>query len=531
MTARRSLRTLLSCLPLVLLVDTAQAQDLVLDGDVPADDLDHFFIPFEVPAGTVEIEVRHDDQSEVNVLDWGLEDQAGFRGWGGGNDEPAIVGIEAASRSYVPGPIEPGTWNVVVGKVKVDESPATYHVEIFFRDTPSLPPQPDREPYAPVDALSTEARWYAGDFHVHSRESGDAQPSIDEVATFARSRGLDFVELSDHNTNSQLAFINAVQEGHPNLLLIPGVEWTTYDGHANGVGAVDWVDHKIGQPGITVEAAVQAFHDQSALFSLNHPALKLGDLCFGCFWDHDLPPDQIDAVEIATVGWAQGGGLFSSSAIAIWDAICDAGGHPAALGGSDDHRAGMDLGTFQSPIGDPTTMVYASELSVAGILEGIRNGRTVVKLQGPDDPMIELIPSVPPEGDTVSAEQVTVTAVVTGGVSPFDEPYRIRFVRDGVPEELVAIAGDPFEHSVTIVPPAEGETRLRAEVHVADDQPRTVTSHLWIRYQKGVGSPGGGATGNDGGCGACAVGAPTQRGWWALLGLGLALGMRRRRQW
>ena len=515
-----------------LVVGPASAQDLVLDGEVPLDELDHFYIPFEVPAGTVEIEVRHDDQSEANVLDWGLEDQSGFRGWGGGNAEPAIVGLEAASRSYIPGPIAAGTWNVVVGKVKVDESPATYHVEIFFRDTPSLAPQPEREPYAPVDALSTEARWYAGDFHVHSLESGDARPSIDEVATFARARGLDFVELSDHNTNSQLDFINSVQAAHPELLLIPGVEWTTYDGHANGVGAVDWVDHKIGQPGVTVEGAVEAFHAQSALFSLNHPALNVGNLCFGCSWEHDLPPAQIDAVEIATVGWSQGGGLFSVNAIASWDERCDGGGHPAALGGSDDHRAGVELGLFQSPIGDPTTMVYASELSVAGILDGIRNGRTVIKLQGPDDPMIELLPSVAPEGDTVSASQVTVTALVTDGVSPVpDEPYRIRFVRDGVPDELIDITADPFEHSVTITPPTDGETRLRAEVHVADDQPSTVTSHLWFRYQEEPAGPSNGQN-DDGGCGACEIGATdSRRAGWGILGLALLLGARRRRQW
>ena len=57
--------------------------------------------------------------------------------------------------------------------------------------------------------LSMEARWYAGDLHAHSRESGDAKPTIDELVTFARSQGLDFVELSDHNTVSQLDFIDA----------------------------------------------------------------------------------------------------------------------------------------------------------------------------------------------------------------------------------------------------------------------------------------------------------------------------------
>jgi hypothetical protein len=35
-------------------------------------------------------------------------------------------------------------------------------------------------------------------------------------------------------------------------------------------------------------------------------------------------------------------------------------------------------------------MVYATELSVPAILAGVRAGRTVVKLQGPDDPMVDL---------------------------------------------------------------------------------------------------------------------------------------------
>ena len=67
------------------LAPSATAQDLVIDEAVPLDGPDHFFVPFDVPAGTVEIEIAHDDQSETNVLDWGLEDPDGFRGWGGGN--------------------------------------------------------------------------------------------------------------------------------------------------------------------------------------------------------------------------------------------------------------------------------------------------------------------------------------------------------------------------------------------------------------------------------------------------------------
>ena len=116
--------------------------EIHLEGIVPEGSETHFFVEFEVLEGIVEIEVRHDDLSSANILDWGLDDPNGFRGWGGGNSEPAIVGIEAASRSYVPGPIPAGAWEVVVGKAQIEATPAPYQIDIFLRTEATLPPQP-----------------------------------------------------------------------------------------------------------------------------------------------------------------------------------------------------------------------------------------------------------------------------------------------------------------------------------------------------------------------------------------------------
>ena len=189
---------------------TAQAAPIVKDGEVPANGLDHFFLDFEVPAGTKEIEIRHDDKSSANILDWGLNDQDGYRGWGGGTTEPTIVGETAASRAYVPGPIKPGVWRVVVGKAKVVASPALYHVEIELRTAPTLAPDP-RKPYQVAGPRLMALRYYAGDFHVHSRESTDAKPSLEENVALAKQRGLDFIEISDHHTITQLDFFEDVQ--------------------------------------------------------------------------------------------------------------------------------------------------------------------------------------------------------------------------------------------------------------------------------------------------------------------------------
>ncbi|WP_434415621.1 hypothetical protein [Nannocystis pusilla] len=49
------------------------------------DSLDRFFVAFNVPPGTREIEIARDAHPDDNTLDWGLVDPQGvFRGWGGG---------------------------------------------------------------------------------------------------------------------------------------------------------------------------------------------------------------------------------------------------------------------------------------------------------------------------------------------------------------------------------------------------------------------------------------------------------------
>src|SRR5690242_7954623 len=114
------MRTLIaSPLGLLLVSALAGAEPLVFDGQAPDDDSRYFTLSFTVPDGTAEVEVRHRNLDSGNVLDWGLEDPNGFGGWGGGNSEDAVVGVGAASRSYLPGPLPAGTWRVVVGKAKI----------------------------------------------------------------------------------------------------------------------------------------------------------------------------------------------------------------------------------------------------------------------------------------------------------------------------------------------------------------------------------------------------------------------------
>ena len=82
-------------------------------------------MPITVPAGAVECDIAHTDGSDFVILDWGVWNADGsFRGWGGGNTEDAIIGVEQSSRSYLPGPLPAGTYTVVIGKAKLDRRPA-----------------------------------------------------------------------------------------------------------------------------------------------------------------------------------------------------------------------------------------------------------------------------------------------------------------------------------------------------------------------------------------------------------------------
>jgi hypothetical protein len=480
------------CLVLGANAARAQPAPIHLEGTVPDGPETHFFLDFEVPEGIVEIEVQHDDLSSQNILDWGLDDPNGFRGWGGGNSEAAIVGIEAASRSYVPGPIVAGTWQVVVGKAQILETPARYVVDVFLRTEATLSPQP-RAPYADPGVLDTEARWYAGDFHVHSRESGDASPTIEEIMGFAQGVGLDFIMLSEHNTNSGLTLYASVQPDYPKLLILPGVEWTTYAGHAGGIGATDWVDHKTGVRGVTAAGAIQAYHDQSALFSINHPAVPGGTLCIGCPWEIAVDPLTLDGVEVQSGRW---------EAIAYWEQQCADGSHAAALGGSDDHKGGrVDDLVYDRPIGTPTTMVFADGLSVAAILAGIRNGRTVVKVNGIDGPMLETELTGERMGDTVFADTATLSVVVRGA-----EGQTLQTIKNGSVIERIEITADPFTHESSVEAPAEGEDRYRHQI-VIGIAPQAVGSYVWLRAAEVVPPDGGTEPGGSSGGGCRVAGA------------------------
>lgn len=494
---------------------------IVIEGDLPADPIGTPFVlePFEVPEGVAEIEFRRDDRSETNATDWGLygPDRV-LRGWSGSNGGTGVLNALAATPGYVPGPITPGTWNVIVGFPHAPDLSPRYRVELVLRDAPTLAPQPDRGPFVAPAPIVAAPGWYAGDFHVHSEQSGDARPSLDEVADYVVASGLDFVELSEHNTTAHLSLLSAVQRRHPTVLLVPGIEWTSYRGHAIAIGVTGPVPFTLGIDGLTGQDAADAVHAQGGLFSPAHPTLDIGSSCMGCAWEHDLDVMSFDGLEVASGSVDNLGAVLLVNALSMWDALCDGGAHVAALGGSDDHTGGTATGAISSRIGNPTTLVYAASLSVDDLLAGIRDNRTVVKLGGQADPMVEL-DADGRDGDTVIARRTTVTARVTGGAGG-----QLLIVRDGIESEAVDVPTDDWTWTGTLDAPATGQARIRAHV-LRGGVPRTITSHVWIEAP-----PPGDTDTSDGGPGCGCVTPAAPGGAWGLVLAGGLAGLIRRRR-
>jgi hypothetical protein len=452
------------------------------EGDVPIAGGDYVDVPFVVPAGTVEIQIIHSDGSENDILDWGVWAPEGFRGWGGGNTEDIVIGVDQSSRSYLPGAITPGTWTVVIGKAKLDSDGGRYSIDVICRDNVTLPVRP-KSPTTPV-VLKQERRWYKGDFHVHSEQSGDATATLDQIATLARQRGLDFVNLSDHNTSSHVALAANAQMGLTDVLFLRGAEITTYKGHGNAVGLANYVDHRIGYMGRAIPQVLADVAAQGAIFIVNHPTLDLGDNCLGCKWDHtDTTWDNVAGIEIITGKWDLVERLFVPGAIAMWDGLLDEGHRIAAIGGSDDHRAGMGTGLTDTPLGSPTTLVLADNLSEAAIMDAIKAGRTIVQLKGPDDPLVEMKIGTAEIGDSTTAGTAEVAVTVTGGSGHF-----LQLWRDGEKLEQVEIASNAFSHTFEDDPGKGALRRYRVEIINDANNRVVVTSHIYVT---GTGAGGG----------------------------------------
>src|SRR5262245_57220358 len=105
-------------------------------------------------------------------------------------------------------------------------------------------------PIAGMDSHEDKRRWFAGDMHMHVAppdSQTDVMMSIAEIAKAAARAGMDFVVLTphlwtwrwDHDRDSWRDAWRELAEAaglSKSPTLIPGVEWTTREGHFTVAG-------------------------------------------------------------------------------------------------------------------------------------------------------------------------------------------------------------------------------------------------------------------------------------------------------
>ena len=225
--------------------------------------------------------------------------------------------------------------------------------------------------------------WYGGDFHTHTHHS-DGALTPPELAALARREGMDFLTITDHNTLTAYPHFGAQDE----LCIIPGVEVTYSAGHYNVFGLTQFAEWQTRVThGPTFINHVEADLDpdeilaQSAaaglLNSINHPLLPpwawlmaetdLRDVHCLEIWNDPSWPDN-------RVG--------NPLAVEMWTRWLNAGHRITAIGGSDYHRPVNKAGTIKPPdrLGWPRTYVYATELSGAALLDGLRRRQAYVSM-------------------------------------------------------------------------------------------------------------------------------------------------------
>jgi hypothetical protein len=440
------------CLITVLTVSAAaQAQqaDIVLTGAISGSD-NHTYreVPFQVPAGTVRItiEFAYTGREEHTVIDMGLFDPERFRGWGGGKQGPVTLSETDATPSYLPGPIRPGEWKLLLGVPNIRaEVRSQFTARIHFGPEASVP-------------LRAGTSWYRGDLHLHTAhsdgscvsQSGTVVPCpVFKILESAAARGLDFVAITDHNTTSHYEAMRELQPYFDRMLIVRGREITTFQGHANVFGTAEFIDFRLGDPSVpTTDALLDQVERLHGLLSINHPNDPSGEVCMGCGWTAaDTNFGRIQAVEAVNAGNSEG----PLSGIPFWQALLNRGFHLTGISGSDTHRPDEKSKPL-SGVGYPATVVEAPELSERGILTGIRAGRVFIDLDGTRDRLLEFTASS--GGETVpmgSALNLPSAAVIhfsvhtthTGGA-------RIEVIEDGHAVPLMAqpeISGNDVRQS------------------------------------------------------------------------------------
>ena len=186
------------------------------------------------------------------------------------------------------------------------------------------------------------------DLHIHTCYSIDAATTPREVVAYSKKRGLDGIAITDHDTLKGALRLTDQEE----LIVIPGIEITTLDGHVLALNV-----HEEVPPRMSLSETIRRVQELGGIAVAAHPKIIYKGI--GCQITSSL---GFDAIEV-----------INSSAFPFFFSTYQSGKVAVGLGlpkiaGSDAH--------FPSEIGFAYTIVDA-ESEVGEIVHAIKRGATI----------------------------------------------------------------------------------------------------------------------------------------------------------
>lgn len=197
------------------------------------------------------------------------------------------------------------------------------------------------------------------DLHCHSYFSSDGVSKPEEIVAMARARGLDGFAITDHNTCECVDYFRQTglirEDGLPvdGLLIIPGQEISTAEGHLLALGVV-----LPNLKGISAHEAIQMIHARGGVAVAPHPY----DIFRAGIREKVLDLLKLDAIEVFNAATTLGFCNRQARAYAERKGA-------AMTAGSDAH--------LPQAVGVSYSILEMEQLTVQGVLAGIRNGREV----------------------------------------------------------------------------------------------------------------------------------------------------------
>jgi len=183
------------------------------------------------------------------------------------------------------------------------------------------------------------------DLHVHTTYSGDSVTTPAEALLEAKRKRLDGIAITDHDTIEAYQAIPRNSE----LLIIPGIEVSSREGHILGLGT-----RKPVEPGLPAAETVKRIHQLGGIAVVPHPMAPLKSSLNEAAVMM-VKPDALETLNGSTSSFISKKGMNLALRLKL-----------PQIGGSDSH--------YPSALGRAYTLIEA-ELSLDAVLEAVKTGR------------------------------------------------------------------------------------------------------------------------------------------------------------